>query len=151
MVNAVTSGYTEADANILFDDASQRTFITIIFAEMLGLSIIRYDYLRLSPFGATDTTAQTYPIVQLDVIALDGSKIPIEAVMVPHVASPVRSRWPINPGAIFPHLMGLKLSRQINGDQDFTVDILIGLDFYYSFVGDRLIRGCGPVAVESRL
>ena len=75
--------------------------------------------------------------MQLDVIALDGS--------------PVRSRWSINPGAIFPHLMGLKLSRGINGDHDFTVDILIGLDSYYSFVGDHLILGCGPVAVESRL
>ena len=47
VVNAVTSGYTEADANILFDDTSQRTLITIIFAEILGMSIIRYDYLRL--------------------------------------------------------------------------------------------------------
>jgi len=48
-------------------------------------------------------------------------------------------------------LIEKKLSRQINGYHDFTIDILISLDFYYSLVGDHLIWGCGPVSVESQL
>ena len=56
------------------------------------------------------------------------------------------------PRSHFPFcLIEIKLSRQINGDHDFTLDILISLDFYYSFVGDHLIRECGAVSVESQL
>jgi len=146
----VSSGKTVVDASILFDDASKRCFITSNLFKTLELQVIRYDRLRLIPFGCAASEVQTYPVVKLDVIALDGGQITIHAVVVEHIATTIRNRWPVDPSASFPHLQGLKLARQVDGNCDFSVDILIGLDYYYSFINGRTIHGV-PVAVESRL
>lgn len=43
LANPVTSGYSEADIDILFDDSSQRIFKTMTLVEILGLAFIRCD------------------------------------------------------------------------------------------------------------
>jgi hypothetical protein len=47
------------------------------------------------------------------------------------------------------HLKDLRLAHSFTGQETFHVDILIGADFYWQFVGDESpIRGQGPTAVN---
>ena len=50
-----------------------------------------------------------------------------------------------------PHLKGLKLANPVTNSDEFLVSVLIGADFYWSFVQDNIIRGNGPTAQQSRL
>ena len=52
----------------------------------------------------------------------------------------------------YEHLDGLELADYGDGDVGAAVQVLIGVDFYYSFLSGRIIRGKeGPVALESCL
>ena len=50
----------------------------------------------------------------------------------------------------FPHLIGLDLADEYESKDKKHIDILIGGDYFYTFVGDKIIRGTsGPVAVQT--
>ena len=49
------------------------------------------------------------------------------------------------------HLPYLHHLHPVMSDENFYISILIGADFYWRFVQDRVVRGDGPTAVESRL
>ena len=49
----------------------------------------------------------------------------------------------------FTHLKGLSFADNFESNEK-PIDILIGGDYFYTFVGDKIIRGTyGPVAVET--
>ena len=51
-----------------------------------------------------------------------------------------------------PHLRGLTLAHPVSAQTHLNISVLIGADFYWSFVGDHVVRGnTGPTAVESKL
>lgn len=50
-----------------------------------------------------------------------------------------------------PHLKNLLLAHPVSKNSIFSVDILIGADFYWDIVGDQVIRGPGPTAVQSKI
>ena len=39
----------------------------------------------------------------------------------------------------------------MTGDKQFNVSLLIGVDYYWKLIGDDVIRGNGPTAVQSKL
>ena len=45
----------------------------------------------------------------------------------------------------------MPLAHPVTSDENFQISILIGADFYWLFIQDRIVRGEGPTAVESRL
>ncbi len=50
------------------------------------------------------------------------------------------------------HLKNLNLAHLYTGEKTFRVDLLIGADFYWSFIGDeKPIRGQGPTAINSKI
>ena len=50
-----------------------------------------------------------------------------------------------------PHLCGLKLAHPVSAGNLLNINILIGADHYWDIVGDKIIRGNGPTAMESKL
>ena len=48
----------------------------------------------------------------------------------------------------YDYLTELKLAHTIEKGV-FEIDMLIGADYYWSIVGDKIIRGPGPTAVSS--
>ena len=50
-----------------------------------------------------------------------------------------------------PYLRGLTLAHPMTGNKQFNVSLLIGEDYYWKLVGDDVIRGNGPTAVQSKL
>lgn len=75
----------------------------------------------------------------------------IDAIAVPQIAAPLQNRSQLKQVDLFPHLKGLKLAHPIDDNETFNIDILIGADLYWSIVGNNIIRGPGPTAVESRI
>ncbi len=150
-VAPVVSHIAIIDAQLLMDDGSQRSFITTQLQRELQLPIIRYDSVSLSAFGSTSNLFETLPVAQFHIISIDGEHILIQALVKPHIANPIRNRLTGAPHRYFKHLQGLRLAHPIMQDETFRIDILIGSDFYYKIILDRIIRGTGPTAVESRL
>ena len=51
----------------------------------------------------------------------------------------------------FQYLQGLKLAHPITNEDNFQTSVLIGADFYWTFVEDNIIRGDGSTAQKSKL
>ena len=77
-------------------------------------------------------------------------KIPIRALIVPSIATPIDSRK-LQAVRDLPYLLGLKLAHPVTRDNAFTISLLIGADHYWDIVEDEIIRGKGPTAVRSKI
>jgi len=60
-------------------------------------------------------------------------------------------RSELETASALPHIRNLKLAHPIKRGGPFDVQLLIGADFYWDVVGNKVIRGPGPTAVESKL
>ena len=43
-----------------------------------------------------------------------------------------------------PYLQGLNLAHPVTSDHKFEISLLIGTDYYWSFIQDHIVRGQGP-------
>ena len=136
--------------NILFDEGSQRSFITLETATKLKLRPVTTENVAIAPFGAEYSSPQPIPVGQVKVETTSGDKVPISVLTVPFIAAPLKNSVRTSIES-FPHLRGLKLAHPITNEHNFHISILIGADYYWSFVEDKIIRGEGPTAQQSKL
>ena len=138
------------EGNIIFDEGAQRSFITQEMATKLNLKPCGKDNISLASFGSKSTTNKTLCTGVVDVHTLSGDKIPVSVLIVPKIAPPIQNyvRTSLNH---LPHVMGIKLAHPVTDDENFEISILIGADYYWTFVEDHTIRGTGPTAVASKL
>lgn len=71
-------------------------------------------------------------------------------LIVPQLATPIRNSVCTHLNKLS-YLRGLPLAHPVTSDENFHISILIGADFYWQFVQDCVVRGNGPIAVESKL
>ena len=76
--------------------------------------------------------------------------IPLSVLVVPKIAAPLQTIMRSQLHAL-PYLWGLTLTHPMTGDKQFDVSLLISVDYYWKLVGDDVIRGNGPTAVQSKL
>ena len=50
-----------------------------------------------------------------------------------------------------PYLQGLNLANPVTFEHKLEIFILIGTDYYWSFIQDHIVRGEGPTAQQSKL
>lgn len=146
----VQSRLAKQRANILLDEGAQRTFITSKLAKTLRLQPMWRESLVLAGFYSNPTDQNHYDVTQFSILDLAGSPITIQAIILDNLVSPLED---VNRKALttLPHLQSLELAHPPTGSNYFPVDILIGANFYWSIVGDRVIRGPGPTAVNSKI
>ncbi|XP_065927673.1 uncharacterized protein [Magallana gigas] len=143
----VTSGKTVMTTNILFDEGSQRSFITKELAENLNLKYTGTETLTIAAFGGKEMM-RTLKTSTLYLIGDSGEKIQIQVVVVPGIAAKVHTyHVPIKN---LPYLKHLKFAHSYDGTP-FDISLLIGVDHYWDIVGNDIIRGPGPVAVSSKI
>lgn len=145
----VTSGETVMATNILFDEGSQRSFITEELAENLNLKCTGIETLTIAAFGGNEMM-QTLKTSTLYLIADSGEKIQIHVlvVVVPCIAAKIHKHHV--PIKNLPHLKHLKLAHSYDG-KTFDISLLIVIDHYWDIVGNDIIRGPGPVTVSSKI
>ena len=136
---------------VLFDSCSQRTYITTELQNRLQLTYLRTERLILKTFSSADGRLQDLNVYQLCVKGRNGVKVYVEALCVPYICSslcPPSIVWIKNR---YVYLRDLELAEPPTIRH--TVDILVGLDYLYSFCSGRHRHGPSgsPVAVESIL
>ena len=89
-------------------------------------------------------------VTNIQIETLEGERIPISVLIVPTISTPIHNLCHVALDTLL-HLKDLKLANPITNSQEFTIAILIGTDYYWSFVQDQIIRGAGPIAQQSKL
>ena len=149
-VAPIVAGNTRSQANILFDEGAQRSFISAEMANELQISPTSTADIAVASFGTTSTNTQKLGVTTVEVETESGELIPISVLIVPSIAAPIQNLVSTSVYTM-PHLRDLKLAHPVTSDKDFTISLLIGTDHYWSFVEDHIIRGKGPTAQRSKL
>ncbi|MES9974415.1 MAG: DUF1759 domain-containing protein [Candidatus Thiodiazotropha sp.] len=147
-IGPVSSGQTSIDANILLDEGAQRSFITTDLARKLELVPTGKEALSISGFGDARGNMREFPTATV-YLQTEAETIPLDVLIVPDIAVPLKT-YPSNTKTMS-HLKGLKLAHPAMNDGYFEIMMLIGADYYWAIVQDRVVRGNGPTAVESKL
>ena len=100
-------------------------------------------------FGGGNDTVRHLKSTTLRVLMDERSSIQMKVVIVPEIASPIRTHS--KEITKLPYLRGLKLAHAFPAHYGFRVNLLIGADYYWEFMEDKIIRGDGPTAVESKI
>ena len=149
-IATVCTDYLCCEANILFDEGAQRSFITHTLANQLGLETSAREDVHLSAFGGQASAVGHLPLATINVVTTSGETIPLHVLVVEKIAAPLQTH--MHQGVEdLPYLRGLKLAHPITSDEIFEVSLLSGADHYWDLVEDHVIRGRGPTAVASKL
>lgn len=135
---------------MLLDEGSHRTFVTERLASKLKLRITGKEQVSLATFGTDRSSgARTLPKTCLTILTT-GAPVEIEALVIPDIAPPI-TNYDYSGLKQFDHLRNIQLVKRPRTEQ-LHINILLGADYYWRFVGDHTIRGeSGPIAVSSNL
>ena len=148
-VAKVISGISMVDANILFDEGAQRSFVTRDLANKLQLQTSGTEEVQLAAFGSSSKKVSHIDTATIYLLTECREKIAIDVLIVPTIAVPLRNLQ--RNVTSLPYLHGLKLAHPLTGEDIFSISLLIGADKYWDIVGNRVFRGDGPTAVQSKI
>ena len=143
-----TSGIYTADTNILLDEGAQRSFVTRELADKLQLQTSGTGEVQLAAFGSSSKKVSHIDTATVYLLTDSREKIAIDVLIVPTIAVPLGNRQ--RDVTSLSYLRGLKLAHSLTGEDIFSLSLLIGADKYWDIVGNRVIRGDGPTAVQSK-
>ncbi|XP_047142820.1 uncharacterized protein LOC124817074 [Hydra vulgaris] len=124
---------------ILFDNCLQLSYVSPNLHKKLKLRTLGKKEIIIKTFGNNSTT-EVLDKVELPVKCLFGRTIQI-ICYVKEICSPPDGQYISEAKQKYRHLNRLRLTDyNLNGD-GMKVDVLIGADFYWSFVEDKIIRG----------
>ena len=89
----------------------------------------------------------------MNIASYFGKPVTIEALVVPVVCGPLPRQRPKSAKLNYPHLNNLYLA-DFTDDTNMEIDILVGGDFYWSFMTGRIIKGPAsdsPTALETTI
>ena len=144
----VRAGSHYCKAQILFDEGTQWSFMTLQLAHDLNIRS-RRQRIVISAFGG-EAIPKELQLTSISLQTNNGTEVPLSVLIVPKIAAPLQNLVPI-PDNHFPHLQGLPLTHPVRSGDNFEITLLIGADFYWNIVQDRIIRGNSPTAVESKI
>ena len=136
--------------NILFDEGSQRSFLTSDLADALSLHPTKQEDICISTFGANNPISQKLYVVSIKMKTRSGRYVPLSVLIVPSIAVPLTHT--VNTEVVqLPYLRELPLAHPVTSNKDFNISLLIGVDHYWDIVEDDIIRGNGPTAMNSKI
>ena len=119
----------------------------------LNLVTLRKEKVIIKTFGQNDCRVQNLDVVQFKVRdKRDNSFVFVEALCVPNICSPLTRQDIDLAKHLYKHVSSLDLADSGNCSEICSIDILIGVDFYHSFLTGKFMKANeGPVASESIL
>ena len=145
----VRVGNTRVSANILFDEGAQRSFVTEALAAQLGANPHHTECLSISSFGGSTAIKNTVKLINVTLETHTGD-VKLSALVVPKIATPIQN-FVTSDLQNLSYLRSLKLAHPISTIEQFHISLLIGVDQYWQIVGNHIVRGEGPTAMESKL
>ena len=146
----IIAGGIRTQANILFDEGAQCSFISLAMANELQITPVSTTDVAVASFGTTALTQQKLGTTMVEVETESGELIPLSVLIVPSISAPIQNSISTSVRSMR-HLRGLKLTQPVTSEGNFTISLLIGTDYYWSFVQDHIVRGQGPIAQQSKL
>lgn len=150
---ALAKGRGEARIRVLFDSASQKSFVKQETVRSLGLDPIRKEWLAVSTFGKQLTESRLRNVVAVDLFPTGGGRaMRVEAYVVPEI-SRIQNEHVEVVKHDFPHLQDIWFSDVCRRGDELEVDLLIGADYLWRFQTGCMISGeiDEPVALETSL
>ena len=140
-----------ANVRILLDSGAQRSYVSYRLCDKLSLPKIGSEKVLIKTFGNDEPCLTSCDIVQLRIACPDGLNLFIKAYTIPIVCSPLSDQSIGLAKKSYPHLRNLPLADFATGQEDLSVDILLGSDHYWSVVLGHTVRGeRGPTALLTR-
>ena len=149
-VATVSVNGTCVEANILFNEGSQRSFITKGLAGCLQVQPFKTEKLSISTFGAHTGCISKLNTATIRLHTISGQLIPLTVLIVSTIAAPLQNLHRKTLTEL-PYLTGLHLAHPVTSTDQFTITLLIGADHYWDIVEDHIVRGNGPTAMSSKL
>ena len=149
-IAAISSNNVEDETNILFDEGSQRSFITRELADTLSLQPTRKEDICITSFGARTPLSQRLEVALVNLKTKSGRLVPLSVLIVPDIAVPLRNITNERVSQL-PYLKGLPLAHPVITHENFKISLLISADHYWDIVENDIIRGDGPTGVGSKL
>ncbi|XP_060554822.1 uncharacterized protein LOC132715774 [Ruditapes philippinarum] len=132
------------------DKGAQRSFITEKLAEKLKLKPNGSDTISLAYFGGKSEQYRHIPTGRVFLHVQHREIIPLDVLIVPTIAVPLPNLQ--RNVKCLKYIEGLKLAHRITDiDDDFEISLLIGADYFWQIVQNKVVRGNGPTAVKSKL
>ena len=149
-IATVSAGPYSTEGNILLDEGAQHSFISQDLADRLCLKTTNRERVSLSSFGNRASSARLLQVATISIHTIGQSPITISVLVVPQLAAPLQNSMRMELTKL-PYLKGLQLAHPVTEDDNFEINVLVGADYYWTFVQDQVIRGNGPTAVKSHL
>ena len=141
-------------ARVLFDEGSQRSYVSDRLCNLLKLKTIDTETLSLGIFGSTLTKPRTMQEVILHLADKNSNKsIQIDALSVPYICPPITEQPIEIAKSKFSHLQDLNLADSNTNNSNLEIDILIGVDHFWEFFTGEIKKGppYTPTAMKSLL
>lgn len=124
---------------VLLDCGSQRSYITEATANTLQLSIAEKSNLSIFTFGAKSPHQIESPVVNFKLMTRTGVSRRIHANVVPHITHGIRTPVFRNLAQVWSDTRLKDLKMADDGSCGDKIDILIGNDYYHSFMSHEKI------------
>ena len=137
----------------MFDSRSQKSYITADLEKKLHLKTIRNEKIIIKTFGSTKGKVSIVDAVNLKIKCRNNEFVNTEALFVPVIYSPLLGQKPFEISKIHTEFRKLYLADFKPNIEEKNISILIGLDYYFSFIKGNVIRSENDnlVALESKL
>jgi len=144
------SGTASQNVRLLFHNGSQRSYITDSLKTKLNLEPLNQEKLNLNTFGNSGFKSQRCDIVNVWLQPFCSSEsVCIDVLCFPTLCSPISSEIDLSK---YPCLSELDLADYAKESSHNTMDILVGSEFYWTFVAGEIVKtDKGPVAIGSKL
>jgi hypothetical protein len=146
-VSSVWAGNQSVSTNILLDEGSQKSFISMDLASKLKLKPNGTSTVSLAAFGDANRSIRKLGKAIVDLQTQSGEKVSMEVLNVPTIAAPLQNNINFDASKLH-YLQGLKLAHTVCSGDKFEIAMLIGADYYWDIVQNKIIRGKGPTAVQ---
>jgi hypothetical protein len=104
----------------------------------------------LAAFGDANRSIRNLGKAIVDLQTQSGQKIFMKVLIVTTIAAPLQNNINFDASKLH-YLQRLKLAHPVCSGDKFEISMLIGADYYWEIVQNKIIRGKGPTAVQSRL
>ena len=134
---------------ILFDNGSQRSYITENLRSKLQLKSLKNKKLNPNTFDESKFKTQNCDVVNLQLQKTEyNNPLTISALTFPVICWPLA--LPLNVSTSYAHLDGLELIDDLCTSAR-SIDLLIGSDYHWNFVTGEMKRGVeGPITINSK-
>jgi len=136
-IGQVSSGNYITEANILFDEGAQRSFMTEMLANELHVEDTGTETVYLAAFGDSSQRVRIMKTATVHIITDRKERISIDVLITPTIAAPIQNLQ--REVSSLSHLRNLKLAHPIKTAEMFEISLLIGADAYWKLVQNHIV------------